>query len=373
MADTLGCGTYEVYFNTRGGGTHIFRARNLIQVTWNRTLNEVSEAQISFALNGQDEACCNGVGTINPWQHEISIYRSGVEVWCGPVINATIDLEKMTATYQAKDLSAWFDHRWVELQGSDQEWEEADVTEVYAWLVNHAYGKDPWNMEWYLSPMGIPMDRTYIGSSSGERWAGSFPSVGDELRDLSQYGLDFTTVRRTMIGGNLEDANEQPTARLIDKAWSTLPQIQITGGGMSTEIAVAGGNAGYTGWYDDQIWIERMSDPTYGLLQTFYPAPELDDEDTTKLPNAITQKAYNLHALKAHPYVYVKGGSLSQEAPVTFDQLIPGRVFRVELLQTCRTIEADYRLYGVSVEFNGQETITPQLTPLGAEAIADGS
>lgn len=373
MGDTLGCGTYEVYFNTRGGGSFIFRARNLTQVNWGRTLNEVSEAQVTFSLNGQDEACCNGVGTINPWQHEISIYRDGVEVWCGPVVNATIDLSTLTATYQAKDLSAWFDHRWVELQGADQEWEETDVTTIYEWLVQHAYYKDPWGMEWYLQPMGIPIDRSYIGSSPGERWAGTFPNVGDELRDLAQYGIDFTTVRRTMVGGNLEDANSGPVARLIDKSWAQLPQIQISGGGMATEVGVAGGNAGYTGWYDEQIWIERNPGSQYGLLQKFIPAPELDDEDTTKIPNAITQKAYNIAALKAEPFVYVKGGSLSPDAPVTFDQMIPGRVFRVELLQTCRTIQTDYRLYGVEVQFNGEETVTPQLTPLGAEAISDGS
>lgn len=374
MADTLGCGTYEVYFNTRGGYAHVFRARNITEISWGRKLNEVSEATVTFSLNGQDDACCNGVGTINPWQHEISIYRDGIEVWCGPVINGSIDLEAMTANYTAKDLSVWFDKRWVEIMGTDVDFEETDVTTIYDWLINHAYNKDPWNMEWYLSPMGIPINKTYTGAEIGERWAGSFPIVGDELRDLTQYGIDFTVIRRTMVGGNLEDAASSPTALLTDRSWASLPKIQITGGSMATEVGVAGGNSGTTGWYDDQIWIERNTDPTYGLLQQFYPAPELDEETTITHPNAITQKAYNLHELKKIPFVYVKGGALAPNAPVTFDSLIPGRVFRVELTQTCRTIQANYRLYQIDVQYgNKQETVSPQLTPLGAEAIADGS
>lgn len=368
--ETLGCGTYEAYFNTRGGGSFVCRIRNLTQLSWGRKLNEVSEAQVSFSLNGQEEECCNCVETVNPWEHELSIYRDGVEVWCGPVINGTVDLSSMTATYQARDLSTWFDHRWVEVVGNDQEWEETDVSDVYDWLVNHAYSKDPWNMEWYINRMGIPINRIYTGTEPGERWAGSFQVVGDELRDLLQYGIDYTVVRRTMIGGNLEDANAPASVRLIDNSWATLPTIQITGGNMATEVGVAGGNSGYTGWYDDQIWIERDQSSPYGLLQTFVPAPELDEEDTRLLPNAISQKAYALKALKGEPYIYVKGGELSQHAAVTFDQLIPGRVFRVELLQTCRTIQTDYRLYEVNVQYgpNG-ETVAPVLTPLGAEEL----
>lgn len=372
--NTLGCAKYEAFFTTRGGGQFVCRATNLKALSWNRKLNEVSDAKITIGLNGQDPACCNCVDTINPWEHEITISRDGVEVWCGPVVNAEIDLQAMTATYEARDLSTWLDHRWVEVVGNDQEWEEADVTTIYGWLINHAYGKDPWNMEWYLEEMGVPIDRIYTGREANERWAGSFPIVGDELRDLMQYGIDYTVVRRTLIGGNLNGVMTEPIGTLIDRSWASLPKISVVGGNMATEVGVAGGNGGYTGWYDDQIWIERMKDRTYGLLQSFYPAPELSDEDTTQHPNAITQKAYNYHQLKKQPYVYVKGGTLAPDAPVTFDQLIPGRIVRLGLTETCRTIEANYRLYQVDVTYSeGEESVAPQLTPLGAEVIADGS
>lgn len=371
--DTLGCGQYEVYFKSRGGDTFICRARNLTSVNWNRKLNEVSEASVAFALNGQDAECCNCVGTINPWEHEIAIYRDGEEVWCGPITNGDIDLETLTATYQAKDLSAWFDHRWVEVFDTDVDFEEVDVAEVYAWLIQHGYYKDAFNLTWQIGRMGVPINKTYIAAvPPQDRWSGHFPNIGSELRDLSQYGIDFTVVRRVLVGGDLE-SNTDVSAILYDKHWAKLPKISIVGGAMATEVGVAGGNSGYYGWSDEQIWIERGDDEyaaRYGLLQSLFPAPELDEEDTTALPNAITQKAYNLRQLKKEPFVYVKDGSLAQDAPVTFDQLIPGRVFRVDLTQTCRTVQANYRLYQVDVQFSGQgETVGVQLTPLGAEAL----
>lgn len=371
--DTLGCGVYEAYFKTRGGDTLVCRARNLTQLTWGRKLNGFSEAKLTFALNGQDSECCNCVGTINPWEHELAIYRDGQEVWCGPIVNGGIDLEGLTAEYEARDLSAWFDHRWVENFGGDVEFEEADIAVVYRWLVEHAYIKEPWNMEWYVTDTGVPIDRTYTGIESQDRWSGSFPNVAKQLNDLSRSGIDFTVVRRVMLAGNLEQESGTVEATLADHAWAKLPKIKIVGTGMATEVGMGGGGGGSEGWDDDQMWIERPYDEArarFGLLQSFYPAPDLDEEDTTTLPNALTQRAYELRQQKCEPFVYVNGGSLSQQAPITFDQLIPGRVFRIALTQTCRTIEANYRLYGVQVDYGEDgETVTPELTPLGAEAI----
>lgn len=370
--DTLGCGQYEVYFKSRGGDYFICRARNLTGVQWSRKLNDVSDARITIALNGLDEECCNCVDTINPWEHEIAIYRDGVEVWCGPVVNGDIDLAALTATYEARDLSAWFDHRWVELKESDKEFEEAKVSDVYTWLIEHAYYKEQWNMSWLVPSLDVPIDRTYTAATDSERWSGSFQNIGSELRDLAKSGIDFTTIRRSYIAGELMKSSVIE-ATLIDRHWSTLPKISIVGSAMATEVGMGGGNGGYYGWYDDQIWIERPNDEyrqRFGLLQSFFTAPELDEEETTSLPNGITQQAFSLRELKKEPFVYVKGGSLAQDAPVTFDQLIPGRVFNVALTETCRKVEDSYRLFQVDVNYGASgEDVALQMTPLGAEAL----
>lgn len=370
--DTLGCGIYELYFKSRGGDLFICRARNLTSVKWGRKLNETTEASFTIALNGLDDECCNCVNTVNPWEHEVSIYRDGEEVWCGPITGADIDLNNQTASYTARDLSAWFDKRWVEIRDTDVEFEEANLSEVYNWLIEHAYYKEPWNMSWSVPTVQVPIERTYTAAIDSDRWAGSFPNVGNELRDLAKSGIDFTTIRRVYVTGDLQGSSKIE-ATFKDGDWSQLPTISIVGSAMATEVGVAGGNGGYYGWDDDQIWIERPYDEyraRFGLLQSFFTAPELDEAETTSLPNGVTQQAFGLRELKKQPFVHVKGGSLSSNAPITFDQLIPGRVFRVALTQTCRKVEADYRLYSIDVSFDGAiETVTPSLTPLGAEAL----
>lgn len=371
--DLLGDAEYEVYFKSRGGQQFICRARNMTSLSWGRVMNDVSTASVSIALNDLDNNNCECVSQINPWEHELAVYRNGVEVWVGPVVNGSIDLANLTASYEARDLSAWFDHRWVEVSDNDVEFEETDISEVFEWLIQHAYYKQPWNMSWNIPRTQVPIDRVYTGSDPSERWNGSFQSIGEELRALSESGIDTTVIGRQYIAGDLQTTSV-PSRLLIDGHWSVLPSIQIVGSSMATEVGVGGGNGGYYGWYDDQIWIERAdSDDAgdrYGLLQSFFNAPELDDADTTSLPNAVTQQAYGLRELKKAPFVYVKGGSLSAKAPLPIDTLVPGSVYAVKLLGTCRTIEDVYRLQSVNVSYGTSgEDVAIELTPLGADAL----
>jgi len=368
---TLGCGQYEVYFKSRGGDVFICRALNLTEVTWGRKLNDTSEASVTFSLRGLEGDCCDCVSALNPWEHEMSIYRDGEEIWCGPITGGELNQEAASVRFDAKDLSTWFDRRWVEIFGDDVEFEEVDITEVFDWLIAHAYFKDPWNMAWYFNTkLGIPMDRVYIAYSKPDRWGGVYPMVGAELRDLTKSGIDYTVVRRNMLAGDLRDSTAI-SGRILDKHWAKLPNIPIVGTTMATEVAVGGGNSGYYGFYDEQMWIERPYDQEreqFGLLQYFEAAPDLDEAETTATPNAVTQRAYNIRELRKAPYEYIKGGDLSAEAPFTFDQLIPGNYFRVDLNQSCRQVESTYLLTGLTVTYTAEgETISPELVPTGSE------
>lgn len=370
----LGCGTYEAYFKSRGGDLFICRALNITSVSWGRRLSDISEATITLALNGEEGDCCACVGSINPWEHELAIYREGVEVWVGPVTGAEINQAQSTARFDARDLSIWFDRRWVEVQDTDVEFEEADITEVYNWLMVHAYYKDPFNLDWYFTgTAGIPIDRSYLSydPSIGERWGGNYPYVGDELRELRKSGIDSTVVRRTYIAGNITSG--QPAARLTDSSFTEPPTLIVAGGGMATEVGVGGGAGGFSGWTDEDMWIEKPNDAPrtqFGLLQYFENAPDIDDVDTYQTPNPVTQRAYALRELKKEPYVYIKNGPLTQNAPITIEELIPGRHIRVDLLKSCRVVESDYMLASVSVEFGPDgEKVSLELTPPGAEQL----
>lgn len=305
----------------------------------------------------------------------MAIYRDGEEVWTGPVTGGEINDGNNVGRFDARDLSGWFAKRWVEVRDTDIDFEETDIIDVFNWLIEHAYYKDPWNMEWLYTTarLGVPIDRTYISfDSANERWGGNYPMVDAELDSLVESGVDYTVIRRVMLIGDLQ-SSLTATARFSDAHWVEPPTIIITGNGMATQVAVAGGGGGSEGWYDDQLWIERPYDAErakFGLLQYFESESKLDEESTEGVPNAITQRAYGLRELKKKPFEYISGGSLSRHAPVTIDQLIPGRYFRVDLNQTCRTIQGNYMLTRVSVSYNDEEeTIQVDLTPPGAEQV----
>lgn len=372
--ETLGCGTYEVYFKYRGGDTYLGRARDLTGLQWGRRLNEVSEASVTIALNGTDsEECCGLAASVNPWEHEMSINRDGTEVWCGPVTNGEIDEDGAQVSFDAKDLSAWYDHRWVEVADTEIEFDEADITVLFDWLLQHGYYRDPFNLEWFVGdPLGIPITRTYTEFvPPGERWGGVYPMIGNEIRELLKSRIDYTTIRRVLIAGDLQTNTGAPIVHLVDGDWQKRPKIGIQGVAMATEQGVGGSAGGNGGYDDDQMWIERPNDADrakYGLLQAFDAAPELDEEDTYIMPNMITQRAVELRAIRSSPFVYLREGQLSQNAAVTFDQLIPGRKFYVDLIQGCRAIHHNYLLTNVNVKLGKEgEEVSLELVPPGLE------
>lgn len=377
-ATTLGCGLYEVYFKTRGGDLFVCRARNITALSYARVLNEVSEASITISLAGQDDECCACIGNINPWEHEIAIYRDGVEVWCGPVTNAEIDLDTLVATFSCKDLLAWADKRWVELHGNDYDVSvddefPTDLADVFNFLLSHGYNKEPWNMDWVLDRTNIPVTKFYPAYEDPDRWGGAYPKIGNELRELAKAGCDYTVINRRLIGGNISVNPPVILPRLFDVHWAKLPKITVIGTGMATEVGDASGNGGFYGYNDDQMWIEAQNDEfraRFGLLQEFYTEPTLDDVDTTVLPNPITQAAAGLRELKKQPYSYITGGELSQTAPVDMNSLVPGALVAVSLTQTCRSIEAIYRLTNVRVSYDAsKESVSIELTPKGIDAL----
>jgi hypothetical protein len=116
VGDTeLGCGQYDVFFMTRCGGNYVCKADGVTDIAFTRKLNDTSTAEITVAIGDVSNGCCECLASINPWQHEIIIFRNGVSVWAGPIVDIEFDLSSETAKFRARDLSAWLDRRVIEL------------------------------------------------------------------------------------------------------------------------------------------------------------------------------------------------------------------------------------------------------------------
>jgi hypothetical protein len=376
--NSLGNGQYRVLIQTRCGNAYLFELHDLLEVSFNRVLNDISSAEVTVGFRQ-----CDLLSVINPWQHEIAIFRNDVLVWVGPIIEMTFDQESEKVSISAKDLLTWADHRLVELANVDYDPDSTDLTDAYVWLLEHAYCKDPWCMTWSVDPVGIPVTRYYpsFAKSAGERWGGAYVTCGEEMRSLSGSGVDFTVVNRHLWGGATQVVN--PVASgivLLDQHFHLPPVVKVAGSKMATRFVSAGGQGGYGGYYDDQISMypatsgpitPLLLDETqskYGLLESFNTIDIYDDVDTTSDPNPVAQDAKSRWDLLHQPYVYVDEGSLSDEAPLTFNRdLIPGAVYTVLLSESCRAVsEGLVRLREVNVSSSGErEEVRVSLSPLG--------
>jgi hypothetical protein len=346
---SLTCADYDVYVAQRGGEVLTCRLGAAISLRYNRTLNDFSESTCEVAVNSSCSSC---LAAINPWQHELLIFRAKTLVWCGPIISLTYKQSANRVTIYARDLMAWTEKRLVSPASVDgYEVEEVDIAQVFDWVLRHAYDKDPWNMAWGVTNTGVPISKYYPGYDPvTERWGGSYPVAGAELRSLSQAGIDYTCVNRTLYAGDLVVTPPNPvTLKIADQNWARSPDIQVNGAQMSTRTGVAGGSGGYFGWYDDQIWFEESTHP-WGLLETMTPRPEIDEADTTILPNAITQEAAARHSILREPVATISGGQLSGNAQFNFNDLIPGLPIEIGFAQPMRNLLTQYRMYSVNVD-----------------------
>lgn len=388
MADIeeLGCGNYVVMVQNRGGG-QFFCNLQFTQLDFNRVLNEISTASCTVPLK---LGCCECMADINPWQHELAIWRNNKQVWVGPIVDIEFDHTEEMVHIQAKDLLAWADHRLVELANEAYEPENNDIADIYEWLLVHAYCKDPWGMTYSISPVRIPIPEMYypaFDKSGNERWGGQYPVCGAEMRQLSETGIDFTVVRRHLWCGSTQVIN--PVASqviLLDNHFQRAPRVKVAGSRMSNRVAIAGGQGGYEGFYDDQMFIVPTAigpispaildgvQKQYGLLESFGTVPQYEDVDTTIIPNAVQQEAKTRYDLLSQPFVYIDHGILDPKCPLTFENsLIPGGLFNIELETTCRDLSPEskqMRLTQVSVKVNDMdEEVSIDLTPQGTTVL----
>lgn len=381
----LGCGTYRVMVQRRcgSGSRFVCELQDTQSISYNRILNEVSEATITVSMDG----CCGCLSDVNPWEHELAIFRNESLVWVGPIVDLEFKAKDGVIDVLAKDLLSWADRRLIELADTDYEPEATDLADAYTWILNHAYCKDPWCMTWSIDPVGIPIQRFYpsFDKAGGERWGGQYPNCGDEMRTLAESGVDFTVINRHLWGGNIEVSNPVSTnVILLDEHFQTTPDIKVSGSKMVTRQVSAGGDGGYSGFYDDQVAIYPgtlgpitsslldASQQKFGLLEAFNTTPIYDEVDTTIIPNPVLQDAKTRWDLLHEPYVFISGGDLDPSAPLTFEEtLIPGAIIGIGLRNTCRDLtENQMRLREVQVSVSESgETVSIDLTPLGTQDI----
>lgn len=384
----LGCGFYDVWIYERGGERPVAQVK-FNSIKYNRKIDEVSTATVTVGIRGMrpyiapprtadtdvapgysfrevTDSCCWLLGEINPWQHELVIYRNGDLVWAGPIQIIDIGNDDGVAIIEADDMMKWFDRRFIRCE---IDMSGADISAIWQAIFRSAHDIAPVNLTTSVKPTGIKGDRYYAPEH--------FRYAGDEMRELARTGLDWTAVGRTVHVGP-QEISTPSIATLVDDNFQKAPRIIKSGIDTGTRWVVGGGGGGADGpTYWSEVPGTLQNDPTFGLIERYVNEPSiLDADDPESSSRAAAQTRWDL--LQA-PVVYVKDGILSPSAGVTMNELVPGARVDLNLVDVCQPIIEEYRLQDVSVSFtvnddgSSSEEVKITVSPLGTQGILEES
>ncbi len=361
----LGCaGTYTalLYYWDRALGKlrYYTELTGIIEISWERVLDDFSEARLRFRPSKGDDCCgklkpkLDAQGNLLepgvwPWAHELAIFRDGELVWQGPVfsVDETIAPDETTDNIQitARDVLAWLDRRVIhtDLFLNDREY---DLVEISERIIRDAFNPDDPGVLIHLS--------TTMSGRTGKRTVRKWEAKsGDELRDVARGGVDFTAIGRKIIikGPSYNPAVSTRTLRTKD--FQSGIEIRIVGAEAATAGVAVGTNPtdpSSTAPPPENVPPPKVyyggRDPFFGLIENW------SQSDTVSNDSFLLWVAKQAVAEGNPPPLTLSvpaDSGLNPEAPISIHDLVPGRYFTVRVAGTCRELVQLMRLSHVQV------------------------
>jgi hypothetical protein len=345
----LGCGVWRVFIASRGGG-QLLAELDYETLTLGRKLSDVSTCSVTV-LAAKNQDCLPVLADLEPFEHEIVAFRNylpgDAPMWAGPVTLPSWD--PLDLVIQGRDLFTWLERRTLPF---DRSFTSTDLASIFGAYLVDGISQD-------ASPNISLLFRGEIGSPGVRSvTAASATLVGDALRELSRSGVDFTLVGRQMRFGGLPAST--PTTILYDPAVyqdpsGSTPKLTKQGLNMATRVVIKGGQdaAG-----NQVVSTVGFPDGPHGLISQVVSEPLiLDTHSATKAA------ADRLAFLNPSPnYLTCQ---LTPQAPIRFDELVPGIRIDAAFSVGLATATGPYRLQAVDVT-NSQagEAVSLTLVPL---------
>lgn len=339
---TVGCATHTAAIVDRDGG--IVATGDLIDIEYNRVLNDASTARATFGVSGP--GCCEQLANIRSWRHSLWIYRDDDFVWAGPVVNVDWSYDRVIV--DATDIIGQLDLR---VPHQTFTYTGTDLIDIAEDLIDD--GLEPDDPGHTVTKMGES------GVTGGWTFTGGVGQVGDHLRDLADTGLDFTAVGNNIV--LLPDEFCEVVGRLSDEDLPEGLTVTEDGAALATRWVVAG--TGFTG-------TAGGIDPYYGLLERY-----VEQTSITSQAGATAAAQSRLRSSAVTPTVInTQNITISPTANVKVLQLVPGWCLDVTTSITCRSITQRLKITGLQVsedggseETPGQERILVQVATTSAE------
>ncbi len=373
-SDLLECGRYDAMVFTRGLGEIVGRLP-FGELDWSRVLDGVSSAGLTVdgvANRSQLQRCCALMGEVEPFEHELAIYRNGYRVWSGPITSLAFPPNQIQVS--AFDLSGWLQLRTLH---ENLNAVGVDLADIWVNYVQDAMSVDnsPGLQATVLALSGILADRlTQITEHN---------VALDAIAELARTGLDWTTVDRVMQAGPvltqpppIADALEFPL--LIDSSFRVAPTIMLDGTQGANCWYVQGGGAGPAGavvfgeygpaFPATPDHVAQDAAPDYAAIEDQYGRIEKVANESRVLDQpSIDANAASRYDLTKRPVAVISEGLLLPSAPIAMRKLVPGSLVQVHLSSACKPIGDLYRIKTVKVTANGDgsEDVNVEFQPLG--------
>jgi hypothetical protein len=322
-------------------------------------LDNDSECEVSLHFKGDasGRACCECLENARTWRNELMVLRGGKVVW-GPGPLVTITIQREIGHLVARDITAWLD---VRLVHTAYDFVGVDLTTIAKTTIEDALtmgDAEQLPKEW--RDMCILDFATFIpsGKKTDMKIIANQKSAGEVLRSLTDKGLNFTVIKRSLIVG--ADFAWGPIGPLRDADFQGDLEIGEHGLAAATSWRVASTNkTGKAGGID----------PYFGLIER---AVEGFGEDTQE---AVDREAGDRLAGTNPPPVTINiptDSALSPKAPICQENLIPGTMVDLAVNTLCRGIQTRQRLTAVDYrnDENG-EKVSVTIAPPGNIQLED--
>lgn len=338
-SNLLGCGLNRAYVTGQCGGPRICSLENASEISWDRRLDDVSEAHVVIPIGGDPTtACCECLGDVEPWCHELQIVREDEVVWLGPITKVTYGFTEVEIF--AKDVAWWLSVRTPEIATPVDPNEVLNLSEIAQQILDVAFAEEDQAcilQSVVRSESTLSGSRDYPGLST-DVLANSL----DYWLNLAETGLDFTVVNRSIIFGD---------ALLPTMAVSTLTDSLIMGDVRFSKDGNLAANRWFVKWKSGVEQADSAHE-CYGLIERNKTFEEINDATSAQE----TAQAY-IDATRIVPRIleFPDNTQISPDAPFSIMQLIPGVRFDVALTGLCTEVFASFRLTNMSVTQTGTE------------------
>jgi hypothetical protein len=376
MAGQLGCPQqYRAVVHWRGGARPFTSpaVSALSAVKWNRTISDTAAATITIAKAAAGVNCCGLLGQIEPFAHELTLYRDAELVWQGPIIRTTES--RTTFTVLAHDMTEWLARtvnttvlRYVSTNSADPT-HQGPVQEIAETIIrlNLQAGLFASQPDWpvmlpYIVRLDDPVKASFEKDGSDNKSVWFVPILQILNDELVPRGLEYTTVGRSLILSRPMTTADPAQARLTLNDIAGDVQIVRDGPSGATLVWVTNQNGPEIS--GTQFGASGVVSAVYGRLDTLIKsqAEGLTAYDLWQLARASYNGRYPVPTSLMIP----DGSTLVPTAPVTMRQLVPGQRIDVAATGMCNDLNQPYRLADVEVEWGSSgEQVGIGLVPIG--------